>query len=39
MRGSEALPLPLRWAFWLAMFFLLLALRPVGVLPNAYFSF
>ena len=37
--GSEALPLPLRWAFWLAMFFLLLALRPVGVLPNAYFSF
>ena len=39
VRGSEALPLPLRWAFWLAMFFLLLALRPVGVLPNAYFSF
>ena len=39
VRGSEALPLPLRWAFWLAMFFLLLALRPAGVLPNAYFSF
>ena len=39
VRGSEALPLALRWAFWLAMFFLLLALRPVGVLPNAYFSF
>ena len=39
VRGSEALPLPLRWAFWLAMFFLLLAVRPVGVLPNAYFQF
>ena len=39
VRGSEAMPLGLRWAFWLAMFFLLLALRPVGVLPNAYFSF
>ena len=39
VRGSEALPSALRWAFWLAMFFLLLAMRPVGVLPNAYFSF
>ena len=36
---SEALPLPLRWAFWLAMLFLLLAVRPFGVLPNTYFRF
>ena len=39
VRCSEALPLPLRWAFWLAMFYFLLAVRPFGVLPNAYFRF
>ena len=39
VRGSEALPLGLRWVFWLAMFFLLLAVRPLGVLPNTYFRF
>ncbi len=39
VRGSEALPLGLRWVFWLAMFFLLLAVRPPGVLPNTYFRF
>ena len=36
---SEALPLPLRWLFWLATFCLLLAVRPFGVLPNTYFRF
>ena len=39
VRWSGALPLPLRWAFWLAMFYLLLAVRPFGVLPNTYFRF
>ena len=39
VRCSEALPLPLRWAFWLATFYLLLAVRPFGVLPNTYFRF
>ena len=39
VRCSETLPLPLRWAFWLATFYLLLAVRPFGVLPNTYFRF
>jgi len=39
VRGSEAVPLWARWVFWLATFYLLLAVRPLGVLPNAYFRF
>ncbi len=39
VRWSESVPLGARWLFWLAMFYLLMAVRPLGVLPNAYFRF
>ena len=39
VRWSEAVPLAGRWVFWLAALYLLLTIRPLGVLPNAYFRF